>query len=57
MTDSVVGQRLLQNWSGKGGAIHDFVKVMPFDYKRVLLESKYEKDTSADEELQVKLNY
>lgn len=34
-TNSAVGQDMLENWEERAGC---FVKVMPHDYKRVLLE-------------------
>jgi glutamate synthase (NADPH/NADH) large chain len=35
-TDSAVGQRILADWEGPRGALKNFVKVMPRDFKRVL---------------------
>ena len=46
VTNSTVAQSLLQDWTNSIGR---FVKVMPSDYKRVLLETK------RDEKLQLAL--
>ncbi len=43
-TNSEVAKRLLANWDV---ALRKFVKVMPIDYKRVLLEMKSQKPKSA----------
>jgi glutamate synthase domain-containing protein 3 len=39
-THSPLGQRVLDDWKAKLGR---FVKVMPVDYKRILLERKHRK--------------
>ncbi|HEX9833253.1 MAG TPA: glutamate synthase large subunit, partial [Mycobacterium sp.] len=36
-TDSAVGQRILAGWDGPQGALKNFVKVMPRDFKKVLV--------------------
>ena len=42
-TDSAVAERLLKDWDG---ALSQFVKVMPTDYKRVLEEQKKKADAA-----------
>ena len=49
-TDSVVAKRVLENWEA---SLSQFVKVMPTDYKRVLLEQKAKAEQSGKTEANV----
>eukprot|EP00624_Nannochloropsis_granulata_P005245 evm.model.NODE_37006_length_97105_cov_39.404202.23 len=55
MTGSEVGKKVLASWPA---AVDQFVKVMPTDYKRVLLQMAEEgEEEDAGDEAQVSIAY